>query len=75
MKPLGYTSILKMQEDDIRRKTQREQELVSATEKEAEDVTAETTQVENKKGINRDHYINESMAILSDYINLKLQAE
>ncbi|MBS1255945.1 MAG: Tail-specific protease [Deltaproteobacteria bacterium] len=75
VKPLGYTSILKMQEDDIRRKTQREQELVSATEKEAEDVTAETTQVENKKGINRDHYINESMAILSDYINLKLQAE
>jgi hypothetical protein len=64
-----------MQQDDIRRKTQREQELVSATEKEAEDVTAETTQVENKKGINRDHYINESMAILSDYINLKLQAE
>ena len=74
VKPLGYTSILKMQQDDMKRKTQRNLELASATEREDEDVPSETTQNETKTVINLDDYINESMAILTDYITLQQQA-
>ena len=75
IKPLGYTSILKMQHDDMKRKTQRNLELASATERDDEDVPPETTQNETETVINRDDYINESMAILTDYITLQQQVK
>ena len=75
VKPLGYTSILKMQQDDMKRKTQQNLELASATERDDEDVPSETIQNENETVINRDNYINESLAIISDYITLQQQAK
>ena len=57
-----------MQQDDMRRKTQRNQEMASATERDYEDVPSITTQDETENVINRDDYINESMTIISDYI-------
>lgn len=75
IKPLVYTSILKMQQDDMKRKTQRNLELANATERDDEDVPSETTQNETETVINRDDYINESMAILTDYITLQQQAK
>ena len=54
----------------MKRKTQRNLELESATERDDEDVPPETTQNETETVINRDDYIIESMAILTDYINL-----
>ncbi len=71
IKPLKYTSILKMQEDDLRRKTQRDQELESASEKADEDNSDDTEIEEEKKGIQRDEYMKESLEILSDYIKLQ----
>ncbi|RTZ89786.1 MAG: tail-specific protease, partial [SAR324 cluster bacterium] len=56
IKPLKYTSILKMQEDDLRRKTQRDQELESASEKADEDNSDDTEIEEEKKEIQRDEY-------------------
>ena len=64
-----------MQQDDIKRKTQRNLELTSVTERDDDDVSPETTQNETDTVINRDDYINESMAILSDYITLQNQAK
>ncbi len=75
IKPLKYTSILKMQEDDTRRKTQRDQELAFATKKETEEKSATEESPESKKEIQRDDYMNESMAILADYINLRQKTE
>ena len=75
IKPLKYTSILKMQEDDTRRKTQRDQELAFATKKETEVKSATEESPESKKEIQRDDYMNESMAILADYINLQQKTE
>ena len=75
VKPLGYTSILKIQQDEIKRETQRNLELASATDRDDEDVPPETTQNETETVINRDDYINESMAILTDYITLQQQAK
>ena len=71
IKPLKYTSILKMQEDDLRRKTQRDLELESASEKADEDNSDETEIEEEKKGIQPDEYMKESLGILSDYIKLQ----
>ena len=71
VKPLGYTSILKMQQDDMRRKSQLNQEMASTTERDDEDVSSITTQNETETVINRDDYIKESMTIISDYINLQ----
>ena len=71
IKPLKYTSILKMQEDDLRRKTQRDQELESASEKADEDNSDDTEIEEEKKEIQLDEYMKESLEILSDYIKLK----
>ena len=71
VKPLGYTSILKMQQDDMRRKTQLNEEMASATEGDDEDVPSITTQDETENVINRDDYINESMTIISDYLTLR----
>ncbi|RTZ91548.1 MAG: hypothetical protein DSY93_03105, partial [SAR324 cluster bacterium] len=65
------TSILKMQEDDLRRKTQRDQELESASEKGDEDDSDDTEIEEEKKGIQLDEYMKESLEILSDYIKLQ----
>ena len=58
----------------MKRKTQRNLELASATERD-EDVPSETMQNETETVINRDDYINESMAILTDYITLQQQAK
>ena len=71
IKPLKYTSILKMQEDDLRRKTQRDQELESASEKADEDNSDDTENEEEKKEIQLDEYMKESLEILSDYIKLQ----
>ena len=72
IKPLKYTSILKMQEDDSRRKAQRELELSNVSKKETRVNSAEEVELtEEKKEIQADDYINESMAILADYINLQ----
>ena len=59
----------------MKRKTQRNLEMAGATERDAEDVPPETTQNETETVINRDDYINESMAILTDYITLQQQAK
>ena len=76
IKPLKYTSILKMQEDDSRRKAQRDLELSTASKQEnAEDTTEEVENTEDKKEIKADDYINESMAIIADYINLQQKTE
>jgi len=71
IKPLKYTSILKMQEDDLRRKTQRDQELESASKKADEDNSDDTEIEEEKKEIQLDEYMKESLGILSDYIKLQ----
>ena len=71
IKPLKYTSILKMQEDDLRRKTQRDQELESASEKADEDNSDDTEIEEEKQEIQLDEYMKESLGILSDYIKLQ----
>ena len=71
IKPLKYTSILKMQEDDLRRKTQRDQELESASENADEDDSDDTEIEEEKKEIQLDEYMKESLEILSDYIKLQ----
>ncbi|MEC9460382.1 MAG: hypothetical protein VYD14_04130 [SAR324 cluster bacterium] len=73
---MKYTSILKMQEDDSRRKAQRDLELSTASMKEnAEDTTEEVENAEDKKEIKADDHINESMAIIADYINLQQKTE
>ena len=59
----------------MKRKTQRNLELASATERDDEDLLPESTQNETETVINRDDYINESMAILTDYITLQKQAK
>ena len=59
----------------MKRKTQRNLELASATERDDEDVRPETRQNETETVIDRDDYINESMAILTDYITLQQQAK
>ncbi len=71
VKPLGYTSILQMQQEDLKRKAQRKLEVESATVKDEKGINSETAQNETDNVINQDDYINESMAILSDYINLQ----
>jgi carboxyl-terminal processing protease len=76
IKPLKYTSILKMQEDDSRRKAQRDLELSTASNKEnAEDTSEDVENAEDKKEIKADDNINESMAIIADYINLQQKTE
>ena len=75
IKPLGYTSILKMQNDDMKRKTQRNLELENSTERNDEDVNSKTSQNETENIIIRDEYLNEGMAILSDFITLQKQAK
>ena len=71
IKPLKYTSILKMQEDNLRRKTQRDQELESVSEKAEEDNSDDTEIEEEKQEIQLDEYMKESLEILSDYIKLE----
>ena len=75
IKPLEYTSILKMQQDYQRRNDQRDQELANATEKDVEDVSADTGHADDKMVIVRDEYMNESLAILADYIKLQKRTE
>ncbi len=75
IKPLGYSSILKMQNDDMKRKTQRNLELENSTERNDEDVNSKTSQNETENIIIRDEYLNEGMAILSDFITLQKQAK
>ena len=59
----------------MKRKTQRNLELASSTDRDDEDVPPEVTQNETETVINRDDYIKESMAILTDYITLQQQAK
>ena len=67
-KNLKYTSILKIQEDDATRKSRRESEISNA--KENEDILSVDESSEDKKELQLDDYIRESMAILTDFINL-----
>ena len=55
----------------MRRKTQRDQELESASEKSEEDNSDDTEIEEEKKEIQLDEYMKESLEILSDYIKLQ----
>jgi len=71
IKPLEYTSILKMQQDDQRRNNQRDQELANATEKDVKNISANTGHADDKMVIVRDEYMNESLKILADYIKLQ----
>ena len=75
IKPLEYTSILKMQQEDQRRNDQRDQELANATKKDVEDVSADTGHADDKMVIVPDEYMNESLAILADYIKLQRKTE
>ncbi|MDC0224059.1 carboxy terminal-processing peptidase [Deltaproteobacteria bacterium] len=68
IKPMKYTSILKMQEDDSRQKAERELGLSNAIKNET---TEEVRNIEEKKEFQADAYIRESMAIIADYINLQ----
>ena len=68
IKPMKYTSILKMQEDDSRQKAERELDLSNAIKNET---TEEVRNIEEKKEFQADAYILESMAIIADYINLQ----
>ena len=68
VKDLKYTSILKIQEDDATRKSKRELEISNAKKNEV--VLSADNDSEDKKELQLDDYIRESMAILGDFINL-----
>jgi len=68
IKPMKYTSIIKMQEDNSRQKAERELDLPNAIKNET---TEEVRNIEEKKEFQADAYIRESMAIIADYINLQ----
>ena len=68
VKDLKYTSILKIQQDDATRKSKRELEISNA--KKNEEVLSANNDSEDKKELQLDDYISESMAILVDFINL-----
>ena len=55
----------------MRRKTQRDQELGSVSEKADEDDSDDTEIEEEKKEIQQDEYMKESLDILSDYIKMQ----
>ena len=66
VKPLKYTSILQIQEEDTLRKTKRDQEISNSNENFSDD----NENLNDKKEIQLDDYIQESMAIMDDYINI-----
>ena len=68
IKPLQYTSILKMQEDHQRRLEEREKEMASAKPKDAAHADASNN---IPSDISVDGYLKESMVILEDFIELK----
>mgnify|MGYP001267953369 FL=1 len=68
VKDLKYTSILKIQEDDATRKSKRELEISNSKKNEG-DLSANDDS-EDKKELQLDDYIRESMAILADFISL-----
>ena len=78
VKPLEYTSILKMQEDAAKRKEERDEEMASAR-KTMENTTREDSEEEKSSNeettIRSDAYLLESMAILEDYIRLQQRVE
>ena len=78
VKPLEYTSILKMQEDAAKRKEERDKEMASAR-KTMENTTQEESEEETSSNeettIRSDAYLLESMAILEDYIRLQQRVE
>ena len=78
VKPLEYTSILKMQEDAAKRKEERDEEMASAN-KTMENTTRENSDEEKSSNeettIRSDAYLLESMAILEDYIRLQQRVE
>ena len=78
VKPLEYTSILKMQEDAAKRKEERDEEMASArkimestTQEDSEEETASNEETK----IRTDAYLLESMAIIEDYIRLQQRVE
>ena len=78
VKPLEYTSILKMQEDAAKRKEERDEEMASArkimestTQKDSEEETASNEETK----IRTDAYLLESMAIIEDYIRSQQRVE
>ena len=66
VKPLKYTSILQIQEEDTLRKTKRDQEISNSNQNFSDD----NENLNDKKEIQLDDYIQESMAIMDDYINI-----
>ena len=78
VKPLEYTSILKMQEDATKRKEERDEEMASA-QKTMENTAQEDSEDEKASNeettIRSDAYLLESMAILEDYIRLQQRVE
>tara|TARA_B100000579_G_C22359223_1_gene633052 strand:- start:29 stop:643 length:615 start_codon:yes stop_codon:yes gene_type:complete len=75
IKPLKYSSILKIQEDDSRRKAERDLEILNADKKQAGiNSVKDFPKDDNEKEFQTDNYINESMSIILDYINLKRQS-
>ena len=79
IKPLEYTSILKMQEDATKRKEEREQEMASAQKTMEitphDDSEGETPTNDSNDAIAKDTYLKETMAILEDYIRLQQRVE
>ena len=78
VKPLEYTSILKMQKDAAKRKEERDEEMASArkimestTQEDSEEETASNEETK----IRTDAYLLESMAIIEDYIRLQQRVE
>ena len=78
VKPLEYTSILKMQEDAAKRKEERDEEMASArkimestTQEDSEEETASNEETK----IRTEAYLLESMAIIEDYIRLQQRVE
>ena len=75
IKPLKYSSILKMQEDDSRRKAERDFEILNADKKQTGiNSVEEFPKEDSEKEFETDNYINESMSILLDYIKLQQQS-
>ena len=78
VKPLEYTSILKMQEDAAKRKEERDEEMASARktmENTIQEESEEETSSNEETTIRSDAYLLESMAILEDYIRLQQRVE
>ncbi len=75
VKPMEYTSILQLQEDHQRRLEERNRELESAVERDEPETPADHPQTNGPTDIPMDGYLEENIAILEDYIDLKRSME